>query len=363
MNSPALLRIGTIALLCLALLVAGCTQTSPPVPVPMTPSPAAGATALTNAPWSFVVMGDSPDGMPNSTTGISPALPAIAKAVATENADLVVYTGDLISGGDLAPASPVVHDFPAQYGNWMAAVSPIHNYTTGTGIPLYVLRGNHDNTPLSNVTPILTEYRRTAAAGMPANGPPGEELLSYSFTHKGAKFIVSDQYFPHNGRMETVNQSWVDGQLGTDTRPFTFVFGHSPAYLVDIDIEDVPFSMPLHPAERDAFWQSLVQHHVSAYLCGHAHMYVRAESGGIPQVVSGNAGAPPMDFFPATADKALAIQYPLWNISAQDQRDGYLVVTVNETAGTWSGVQKMFDTENGTWITGDMFTYPARSGA
>ncbi|HEX3001846.1 MAG TPA: hypothetical protein VHN82_05705 [Methanoregula sp.] len=32
--------------------------------------------------------------MPNSTTGIAPALPAIAKAVAAENVDLVVYTGD-----------------------------------------------------------------------------------------------------------------------------------------------------------------------------------------------------------------------------------------------------------------------------
>lgn len=362
MNSPVHLRIGVIALLCLALLCAGCTQTSPSAPVQTSPPPT-GVTAPANAPWSFVVMGDSPDGMPNSTTGISPALPAIAKAVAAENADLVVYTGDLISGGDLGPASPVVRNFSAQYGNWMAAVSPVHDYATGTGIPVYVLRGNHDNTPLSNVTPILTEYRRTAAAGMPVNGPPGEELLTYSFTHKGAKFIVSDQYIPHNGRMETVNQSWVDGQLATDTRPFMFVVGHSPAYLVDMDIEDVPFSLPLHPAERDIFWQSLVDHKVSAYLCGHAHMYVRAENAGVPQVVSGNAGAPAMEFSLATADKALSIRYPSWNISAQDQRDGYLVVTVNETAGTWSGVQKLFDTTTGTWIVGDTFTYPARSGA
>jgi hypothetical protein len=195
---------------------------------------------------------------------------------------------------------------------------------------------------------------------MPANGPPGEEKLTYSFTHNGAKFILNDNYVMHNGKKETVNQSWVDGQLKEDTRPFMFVFGHSPAYLVDNDTEDIPYSLPTYPAERDTFWNSMLENHVSAYFCGHAHLYVRAESSGLTQIVSGNSGAPMQGFDPASANPALTLQYPLTPISQKDQRVGYLVVTVHEDSRTFYGIQKVLNPATGMWETGDTFTLKAR---
>jgi DNA repair exonuclease SbcCD nuclease subunit len=186
--------------------------------------------------------------------------------------------GDLINGWGLTNASPMEGNYTGQFNNWMADVAPIHNYSDGSGIPIYVVRGNHEDGPNQTVAPLLSAYLATAAAGMPANGPRGEERLTYSFTHKGAKFVANDNYIAHNGLKETVNQSWVFGQLTQDTRPFTFVYGHSPAYAVVNDDEEDNYALDAHPPQRDLFWNSLAENNVSAYFCGHAHLYARGES-------------------------------------------------------------------------------------
>jgi len=310
--------------------------------------------------WKFVVFGDSPDPAKNTTTGVSPDLITIAKAVAAENPDLIVYVGDLVNGWMLSNESPMQDNYSGQFGNWMKAASPIHNYTTGTGIPIYVVRGNHEAAPDKTEAPLLDTYLTTVASGMPVNGPPGEEKLTYSFTHNGAKFIATDDYIAHNGEKETVNQSWVDGQLTQDTRPFMFVFGHSPVYHVEHDEADFLFSLEVHPAEAGTFWKSMVNNNVSAYFCGHTHMYVRGESQGLQQVVSGNGGAEMPAFNTTLVDPALTLEYPQKSIAQSDQKFGYLVITVHEDSGTFEGVQKVLNPVTGAWETGDRFTIKAR---
>jgi para-nitrobenzyl esterase len=317
------------------------------------------ATSDGSKTWKFVVFGDSPDPANNTTTGVSPALSPIATAIAAEKPDLALYIGDLVNGF-LTDASPMQNNFTGQFANWEVAVAPIHNYTTGTGIPLYVVRGNHEVGVLQSAAPLLDTYLTTVASGMPVNGPPGEEKLTYSFTHKGAKFVATDDYIAHNGKKETVNQSWVDGQLTQDTRPFIFVFGHSPAYLVDNDTEDIPYSLAMHPAERDTFWKSMVNNNVSAYFCGHAHLYARGEKDGLRQIVSGNAGAPMQGFDPADSDPALRLEYPQSTITQNDQQVGYLVITVHEDLGTYDGVEKKYNPATRSWEIGDTFTTRAR---
>ena len=351
----------TLSLILVLLVIAGgCTQSPPSSPATTVPT---GTVAPGNGTWTFVVFGDSPDPADNTTTGVSPELIPVAKAIAAEKPDLAIYVGDLINGWELYNTSPVAGNYPAQFANWMADVSPIYNYSTGTGTPLYVMRGNHEDGPPGNVTPLIDSYLASVASGMPVNGPPDEKKLTYSFTHKGAKFIVNDDYIAHNGLKETVNQSWVNQQLTGDTRPFMFVFGHSPAYAVENDPEDADFSLEIHPAQRDIFWESLVANHVPAYFDGHTHMYVRAESQGVQQIVTGNGGAKMPAFVIANVSPVLKLEYPLKNISQQDQRVGYIIITVHEDSGTFSGVQKLYNAENGTWTTGDTFTLPARPGA
>ena len=354
-----LLQLILFLLLILAVSVCGCTTPSP-APVHTISAPAVPPTPTGSGDWKFVVFADSPDPERNTTTGVSPALIPIAKAIAEEKPDLTLYLGDMVNGWMLTNASPMAGNYTGQFGNWMKSVSPIHNYTDGTGIPIYVIRGNHEDGPNQTIAPLLDAYLATAAAGMPANGPPGEDKLTYSFTHKGAKFQLNDNYIAHNGQKETVNQSWVNEQLTQDTRPFMFVFGHSPAYAVANDAEEDDYAIDVHTPQRDIFWKSMVDNNVSAYFCGHAHLYVRGESQGVQQVVSGNGGAHAVLFDPAEVDPALTLEYPMKSIAKNDQRVGYLVITVHEGTGTFDGVEKQLNPVTGSWETGDTFSIKAR---
>lgn len=352
--------------LLIGICIAGCTSTAPAtVPVPTAPAVTPGTPTMTSQPsgtWTFVVFGDSRDLTRDTKTGVSPYLAPIAVAVAKEKPDLVIYNGDLVSGWMIANESPVATDYRAQFRNWMEMVAPIHNYTSESGVPIYVIRGNHEDGPDQTAKPLTDAYLASVAADMPQNGPPGEERLTYSFTWKGAKFIGIDEYMPHDGKKETVNQTWVDHELSTGTRPFMFVFGHTPAFLVKDDYEDRGLDIAVHPVLRDIFWKSLVEHNATTYFSGHAHIYVRGEKDGVQQVVSGNGGAIGSAFNQSEADPALRIEYPVKEEDKVGNTVGYLVITVNEREETLHAVQKIYFPENKTWRDGDRFTL-SRTGA
>ena len=140
-----------------------------------------------------------------------------------------------------------------------------------------------------------------------------------------------------------------------------FVSGHSPAYRVDNETENVATDIASHPAQRDIFWTSLVNNHVPAYFCGHSHKYVRGENRSVSQIVVGNGGAGPMIAFdPANVDANLNLEYPLSVVPANDQKVGYLVITVHEDSGTFDGVQKVLNPVTNMWEFGDTFTIYAR---
>lgn len=352
--------LSAIVLLLIGICITGCTSTAPSTtPAPAAPAVTTSTSPMTSSPsgtWTFVVFGDSRDLTRDTKTGVSPYLAPIAVAVAKEKPNLVIYNGDLVSGWMIANESPVATDYRAQFQNWMDMVAPIHNYTTGSGVPIYVIRGNHEDGPDQTAKPLMDAYLGTVAAGMPLNGPPGEERLTYSFTWKGAKFIGIDEYMPHDGKKETVNQTWVNQELSTNTRPFTFVFGHTPAFLVKDDYDDRGLDIAVHTVLRDIFWKSLVEHNATAYFSGHAHIYVRGVKDGVQQVVSGNGGAIGSAFNQSEADPLLKIEYPVKEEDKVGNTVGYLVVTVNETEGTLHAVQKIYTPENKTWWDGDRFT-------
>ena len=241
----------------------------------------------TAASWSFAVMGDQRgDGNTSINTDI---IQKMSAQIASQNPAFVLCGGDQIHG--IVPGECNI-PLPDQYSEWKAAMGP-----TILGIS-YPVRGNHEtygevNTLgpdyaknwMDNIANVLTQ--------IPKNGPPNEVGMSYSFSlPKNNVFIIGlDQ--DNVTAPQQVNQAWLNDQLQANTLPFTFVYGHYPAFAI-VPKEN---SLADHPAARDAFWKSLGDNSVNIYFAGHIHLYNRAEvsiNGGpeIQQIVVGTGGAP-----------------------------------------------------------------------
>jgi hypothetical protein len=309
-----------------------------------------------STPWRFVVFGDTRDSTKDTQTGISPMLGLLAKSIAAEKPALVIHIGDLINGFYTLKKSPLHGNYKEMFENWKTAVKPIYDFNSRTGIPLYVVRGNHEDGALVTNKRLKAAYLESIAPFMPQNGPEQEKGLTYSVQHSQATFIAVDEYsIKEAGLLRgLVDQPWLNEQLVRRT-PFMFVFGHVPAYKV-ADAESGPFpDLYSFPKHRDAFWNSLKEAGVRMYFCGHVHFYCRVTKDGIQQVLIGNGGANPVDFNPKNVDPAVTLNYPKAVMKAANIKTGYVLFTVDETAQTVSAVQKLWNETARTWETGDIF--------
>jgi len=323
------------------------------------PAWAAGeAGASSGGVWSFVLIGDTRDVTKASATGISGGLNDLARHIAAEpvKPDMVIHAGDLTNGYWLKAPSPLLKLDPkaryrAMYGNFLSATAPIRD----AGIPMYFVRGNHEFggevNPGTGVAELIQAYGETFASKMPQNGPDDSKGLNYSFTHKSANFIVTDQYTGSQGRSVRINMPWITQQLEAGKSPVTFVLGHSPAFTTSVS-EEYEFQLAAI-ADRDPFWQALAASRVKAYLCCHEHFYARGAVDGIWQVVQGNGGATPMTYDPKAQDPRLTGIFPQKRVPAKDMLRGYLVITVDENAKTVTAVEKCV--KDGKMVVTDQF--------
>jgi hypothetical protein len=111
--------------------------------------------------------------------------------------------------------------------------------------------------------------------------------MTYSFDHLNSHFVMLNTN--RAGSHHTVNYDWLANDLAATTADHIFVFGHEPAYPVGPHLGN---SLDVYPAQRDAFWQLLVDYDVDIYFSGHEHLYNHTEVAGVHQVVAGTCGAP-----------------------------------------------------------------------
>lgn len=316
--------------------------------------------------WSFVVMGDTRDLTTDTLTGISPDLALLAQAIAAEKPDLVLHTGDLINGYYTSKSSPMTGKYREMLENWKAAIRPVYDFDTKKGIPLYVIRGNHEDGKFMTESALKKAYEEKIGAFMPQNGPENEKGLTYSVTHKGARFVALDAYSTKILKVIRgyVNESWAESHLASGNAAFTFVFSHPPAFRVGTSGKSPFPDLYSHTTSRDVLWKSMKKAGALAFFCGHIHLYCRGTVKGIEQVVVGNGGANTVSYDPKETDPLIAMHYPTSNVAATQIKTGYLLMTVDESTGTTSGVQKLWNPETRAWETGDNFilaTTPNRS--
>jgi hypothetical protein len=215
-----------------------------------------------------------------------PIVAAMAAQVASLHPDFVLCGGDQIHG--IVPNECNV-PLPTQYTDWKNAMAPILSIT-------YPVRGNHEtygevNTLGPNYAKYWMENIANVLTQIPRNGPTNEVGMTYSFPHNNAFIIGLDE--DNVTAPQQVNQAWLNAQMAANTLPWTFVYGHYPAFAI-VPNEN---SLADHSAARDAFWQSLGDNSVNIYFTGHIHLYNQGMvsiNGGpvIQQICVGTGGAP-----------------------------------------------------------------------
>ena len=238
--------------------------------------------------WTFIVTADSRSESHDINLGVNvPILTELTQEVLSKTPDLFLFAGDLVMGNTTQEL------LEEELMQWRQVMQPVYE----AGIPVYVVRGNHDGGNSSTTTAWNNVFKDETASGgldysLPQNGPSGEENLTYSVAHKNAFFLALDECTTVNHSKNYVVQSWIDTELASNTRQHVFSFGHYTVFKMLWD------SMGDHPTERNAFLQSLRDAGSHAYFCGHEHFYHHATAnyngdpnGTIDQVVVGSAGA------------------------------------------------------------------------
>ncbi len=221
----------------------------------------------------FIVTGDTR----GSVNGINVAiLTEMVDAILNEDVDFVLVPGDLVNGS----SDPAV--LKSQLLAWRNVMQPLYD----AGIGVYPCRGNHDAYDKSVWDEIFSGLYT-----LPANGPAGEENVTYAFTYNNILFVALDQYI----QSHRINQVWLNQQLAAHPYPHLFVFGHEPAFKV----RHTSY-LGLYPVQRNNFWNSLSAHGGKTYFCGHDHFYDHARlddgdgdtTNDLHQLIVGTAGAP-----------------------------------------------------------------------
>ncbi len=311
-------------------------------------------------PWKFAVISDTQGS--RKTDSQKPyinekVLEVIALDIVQEKPDFVLVAGDLVSGWLHSGGV----DYPAQFTAWKMVMKPVYE----AGIRVYPVRGNHEDGPERFALPPLPAHLEPPAGTqaalkdafrkafnqpyIPQNGPPGEEGLTYSFSHKNALVIGIDDFAVHQHK---VNQIWFANRIASKTEAHLFVFGHEAAF--GVGHKD---NLSFFPQDRDRFWDAIGKGDGKVYFCGHDHMYNRsaiADSTGnmIRQIVSGTGGG---------SLRTWSGQYPDGpRVKGEYDKSGlhgYVLVTVDGSTATmrWKAIPD--DGKGNVWQIPDSFSY------
>lgn len=199
---------------------------------------------------TFSVMGDTKDFVMGNASG---ATQLAAKYIKKKKASVNIVVGDLIN--DCTDDANCMKSFD----DWKGVVNPIYGKT-------YPAMGNHDRAYAG------ADAVWQSVFNLPANGPEGYSELVYSFNKGNSHFVILDSSKPDFNIIDSNQRNWLEQDLARNKKKFTFVFFHAPAYPVSVHIGS---ALDTYPAERDALWQILDNHNVTAVFSGHEHLYAR----------------------------------------------------------------------------------------
>ena len=207
-------------------------------------------------PFSFIVVGDSRDGVEPHRR--------VVERMSQEVPDFVLGTGDMVDDGSRQD----------QWQQFFDVENPLLRNNV-----YFPAVGNHDRQGRGRTADTYRAY-----FSVPENGNETERY--YGFTYATTRVLVLDSNIYSFAL--TDQTSWLERELIAARQDpsiqHIFVVMHHP-----------PFSISLHGGARDLRerWTPLFEkYQVSAVFSGHDHVYTRAEHEGVRYFVSGGGGAP-----------------------------------------------------------------------
>lgn len=243
----------------------------------------------------FLCYGDSCSGIP---LGPHEANFASVNAVAQQlepPPDFVCFLGDEIRG--------LLVDEVALREQWRYWLEREMMWLDRDGIPLYHCTANH------------TTYDRMSERvfcevleHLPQNGPPDQERLSYFVRRDDLLLIFVNTMWSGLGGEGRVETTWLEQTLSenADAR-HKLVLGHHPIFPINGYAGERQRTVTRENGRK--FWEVLVCHAVSAYICSHIMAFDVQIHFGVLQILSGGAGTLPL--MPATDEYLHCVQIAL----------------------------------------------------
>lgn len=217
------------------------------------------STAPVRGPFSFLVYGDNRDRDADHA--------AVVAAMAKEQADLVLQTGDMVSRAS----------DEGQWRRYFHTAAPIMR-----GMPLYPALGNHELRYDGEATHFHRLFVLPRSAGIRPS--PKRRPVYYAFRYSNALFVALDGNSPYDiDQAAWLERTLYTSQADTSLR-HTFVFIHQPPFAVGAYCGSERVARRLVPI--------LQRYGVRAVFAGHEHAYQHLEREGLRFFISGGGGAP-----------------------------------------------------------------------
>jgi hypothetical protein len=245
----------------------------------------------------FALYADCCSGIPGTLLERNFANVNAVVARLTPQPEFIVFPGDNVMGG--------TPDMQALRSEWRYWLDHEMAWVRKRGIPVYPTTSNHNT-----YGPESEAVWREIFPDLPPNGPPAQRRLSY-WVRRGPVLIVCvNTNFSGIGGHGHVEHEWLDKVLTENAdAPFKFATGHVPAF--PLNGYGLTPTWRLDPADAAPFWDTLVRHRATAYLCSHVLAFDFQVHQGIPQITSGGAGTWgnfPRGLMPGTTEYLHAVQ-------------------------------------------------------
>jgi len=260
----------------------------------------------------------------------------------------LMFIGDMVEGSDDHPDTTL-----AELIYWKKIMSPVYNNSNMVWPYIYPVIGNHEARH-----PNDEDNFRSVFNNVIMNGPSDEKGLTYSFDYMNVHFVCVDTERWYYGDPDDLSDDrrdwhyvkhldWLRNDLQKANERnvnYIFIFGHDVPFPIGGHLHDgFPnlgrrFNPPVdslkqwHIDQRDKFWQILVDNKVTAYICGHEHIYGRQSVDGVYQIVAGGAGAPLYEFNPTFSEHPDG-KIPYGEMSYNDAVPFYKVLNYNYGPG------------------------------